>query len=180
MTKINFIKLWQKLFFLNFVSLLLFGCSVPYWYKPYGYNTFKHLPKGGTPGFTLGWIHGCESGLGSQFGGAIYMTFYTWKRDVDITINNTNYNEVRQRYQKELRHINWNNINEIKKNYNDYNKIFWKSHIFCRHSVLGTLQMAGFNPNLPGEERFDFTKHSIGSIWSISGNGDVRIGKGQW
>lgn len=42
---------------------------------------FKNIPKDGTPGYKLGWIHGCESGLGTQFGGAIYQSFYTWKRD---------------------------------------------------------------------------------------------------
>jgi hypothetical protein len=172
----NKLKMRSLLILLIFLS----SCSTPYWYKPYGYMSFKHLPKGGSPGFNLGWIHGCESGLGTQFGGALYQTFYTWHRDVDITINNTNYDIVKRRYKKELAKVDWSNIEDIKRNYADYNKIFWKAHLFCRHSVLGTLQNAGFNPNLPGESRFEFTNHSLGSIWSISGTGDTRIGRGQW
>ena len=62
--------------------LTLNSCS-PYWYKPMGF-IFNHVPKEGSPGFRLGWMHGCESGLGTQFGGAIYQSFYSWKRDPDI------------------------------------------------------------------------------------------------
>jgi len=167
-----------------FLTLLISAgsCNVPYWYKPYGYSVFKNIPKNPhqTPGFTLGWIHGCTSGMGTQFGGAFYQTFYTWVRDVDIASSNPNYQAVRNRYRKELAKVNWNSIADIKKNFDDYNQIFWKAHIFCRHTVLGTLQNAGFNPSLPGEERFSFSKHSIGGIWSISGSTDTRIGTGQW
>jgi len=157
--------------------VIIASCNVPHWYKPYGYMTFKHLPKNGSPGFTLGWIHGCESGLGTQFGGAIYQTFYTWHRDVDITSSNPNVARVRARYSRELRGVNWNDPNDIKSNFSDYNKVFWKSHIFCRHSVLGILQTAGYTPNNPGESRFDFEKHGVGGVFSISGAGDSRIGK---
>lgn len=160
--------------------LILIGCNVPNWYKPYGYSTFKHLPKNTSPGFALGWIHGCQSGMGTQFGGAFYQTFYTWSRDPDITSTSPNYQTIKSRYRKELSKVNWSSREDVKNNFDDYNKIFWKAHIFCRHTVLGTLQNAGFNPSLPGEERFSFSKHSLGSIWSISGATDTRIGTGQW
>ena len=74
---------------------------------------FRHAPKEGSPGFRLGWMHGCESGLGTQFGGAIYQSFYGWKRDADIASYNPDYKKIKDRYRKELRGVNWNNIQEL-------------------------------------------------------------------
>lgn len=139
------------------------------------------MPKGGTPGFRLGWIHGCESGLGSQFGGAIYMTFYTWKRDPDIASVDPNIPKIRARYKKELRDVNWDNPAEIKKNFSDYNTIFWGAHAFCRHSVLGVLYTADMEPPVPGQDRYVIGAHSIGNVFKTSKR-DVRLGVngGMW
>lgn len=144
-----------------------------------GYTLFKQMPKG-SPGFELGWVHGCQSGLGSQFGTAAYHTFYTWSRDPDITSTTPDIARIRARYPRELSKINWNDENDIKKNFSDYNTIFWGAHAFCRHSVLGILQSAGMGPVLPGEERFELGKHNVGSVWKMDGKGDVRIGTGFW
>lgn len=163
---------------LIFSIFLLSSCSVPNWYKPYGYQLFKQMPKDGSPGFRLGWVHGCESGLGSQFGTAMYHTFYTWKRDPDITSVNPDFEKIRKRYKKELRSINWNNIDEVKKNFSDYNTVFWGAHAFCRHAVLGILQTAGMTPQLAGDARWEPSGHSIGNVWKINGKGDTRIGWG--
>lgn len=156
--------------------IIILSCSTPNWYKPMGYMIFSMMPKGGSPGFNLGWMHGCESGLGSQFGGAFYMTFYTWKRDPDITSSKPDINKIKQRYKKELKDINWNNDQEVKKNFADYNMVFWDAHYFCRQTVLGTLQTAGMNPALPGGVRYDPAAHSIGSIYKINAKGDARLG----
>ncbi len=173
----NRISIFSKLIAI-LLLLILSGCYKN-WYKPMGY-IFKNVPKNGSPGFTLGWIHGCESGLGTQFGGAIYQTFYSWHRDPDITSSNPDIAKIRKRYRKELRAVNWNDQRDIDKNFSDYNTIFWGAHAFCRHSVLGTLQTANMNPALPSEERYDPMAHSIGNIWKITGKGDTRIGTGLW
>ena len=141
-----------------------------------GYFLFRQMPKGGTPGYELGWIHGCESGLGSQFAGAIYMTFYTWKRDPDIASSNPDIPKIRERYKSELSKVNWNDLNDVKKNFSDYNTIFWGAHAFCRHSVLGILQSAVMTPKLPGEQRYNPAEHNLGTIWKLNGRGDARIG----
>ncbi len=139
------------------------------------------MPKNGSPGFKLGWIHGCESGLGSQFGGAIGMSFYTWHKDPDIASSNPNIPEIKKRYPEELKDINWDDLSDIKKNFSDYNTIFWGAHSFCRHSRHGLLQTAGMTAPLPGETRYDPMAHSVGNIWKIDGKGDTRIGsKGLW
>ena len=167
------------------VTLLLTSC-VPNWWKPMGYTMFKKMPKDGTPGFRLGWKHGCQSGLGNQFGGGIYMYFYTWSRDPDISSSHPDINKIRKKY-PELKGINWDNIEEVKKNFSDYNTVFWGAHIFCRHSVLGILQTTGSSASgngltapLPGEERFDMGQHSIGRVWTMYGKGDTRWGRGLW
>jgi hypothetical protein len=150
------------------------------WYKPAGY-LFTNMPKGGTPGFELGWIQGCESGLGTQFGSAFYMTMYTWNRDPDITSSKPDIEKIRNRYKKELKDVNWNDANDIKKNFNDYNTIFWAAHAFCRHSTVGMLQTAGLTPDLIKEGRWKPEQHSIGAVWKLTGKGDVRIGaSGLW
>ncbi len=136
------------------------------------------MPKDGSPGLKLGWIHGCESGLGSQFGGGIYMYFYTWHRDVDITSSNPDINKIRRRYKKELSAVNWSDPVDISKNFNDYNSIFWNAHGFCHASVLGALQMAEMRPALPGQSRYDPSYEPIGKVWSLHGKGDTRLGKG--
>ncbi len=143
-----------------------------------GYTLFKQMPKGGTPGFELGWVHGCQSGLGSQFGGALYMSFYTWSKDPDIASSNPNIPVIKERYKKELVKINWDNPKEVKKNFSDYNSVFWGASSFCRHSVLGILQSADMEPPLPGAERYDPGKHSLGSVWKMHGKGDTRLNRG--
>ncbi len=169
----NFVK---KIFI---ITVILFGqACTPFWYAPQGHLLFSQVPKGGSPGYTLGWKHGCESGAGTQFGGAVYMTFYTWHRDVDITSTKPNIPLIRQRYKKELAGINWNDPADIKRNFDDYNMVFWDAHLFCRQTVLGALQPAGMNPVLPGEERYDPAAHSIGSVWKLTAKGDTRWGTG--
>ncbi len=172
-----------KKIFILLIILSSSSCS-RYWYKPYG-RIFNYLPKGGTPGFELGWLHGCESGLGSQFGGAAYMTFYTWKKDPTIakaTKTPEDIALIRKTYRKEkIAKINWNNPLEVEKNFSDYNTIFWGAHTFCRHAVLGQLQMAGMNlggsggPPLAGDVRYDPAAHSLGNIYKIDGKGDARL-----
>jgi hypothetical protein len=167
-------------------AFLLSSCSVPHWWKPYGYMMFKKIPKNGSPGLQLGWIHGCESGLGSQFGGGIYMYFYTWHRDVDITSSNPDINKIRRRYKKELAKVNWNDPADISKNFSDYNSIFWNAHGICHASIIGMLQTTdisgdpgnGLIPPVAGDTRFDPSQHSIGRVWSLHGKGDVRWGAG--
>ena len=166
-------------FRLLITALLLTSCSTPNWYKPYGYTMFKKVPKDGSPGFKLGWIQGCQSGLGSQFGGGLFMYFYTWSRDPDITSVNPDINKIRLRYKKELAGVNWNNRDDINKNFGDYNTIFWNAHGFCRASILGMLQTAGMNPTLPGDERYDPGAEPFGKVWSLHGKGDTRIGKSE-
>lgn len=164
----------KKILLLIFTQILV-SCSTPNWYKPYGYQLFSQMPKGGTPGFQLGWIHGCESGLGSHFAGNFYMSFYTWKRDVDIALSDPNIPKIRARYKKELRNVNWDNPAEVKKNLSDYNTIFWGAHAFCRHTALGVLQTAAMNPALPGAERYNMMAHSIGNVFKITAR-DTRWG----
>ena len=159
------------------IILTLSSCS-RYWYKPYG-KIFNKMPKGGTPGFELGWTHGCESGLATQFGGAIYMSFYHWKKDVDILKTNKtpeDIERIRKRYKKEkLANIDWNNPAEVQKNFNDYATIFWGAHIFCRHGALGELQMADMEPPLSGFGRYNPGKHSLGNVYKIDSKGDARL-----
>ncbi len=153
-----------------------------------GYTLFKQMPKGGSPGYELGWTHGCQSGLGSQFGTAIFQTFYTWSRDPDIASATPDIQKLRARYRKELKDVNWDNPAEVKKNFSDYNTIFWGAHAFCRHSVLGILQTTdmsgdsgkGLIPTLPGDDRYDPSQNSIGRVWSLHGKGDTRVGTGFW
>ncbi len=163
----------------NLIILLicfLTNCSVSNWYKPHGYLIFRQMPKGGSPGFNLGWNHGCQSGLGTQFSTGFFHNFYTWSRDPDITSVNPDIQKIRNRYKKELKKVNWDNPAEIRKNLSDYNTIFWSAHVFCRHSSLGILQTAAMTPKLPGEERYDPAEHSIGNVWKINGKGDTRYG----
>lgn len=161
-----------KLLISLFLVVIISSCG-PFWYKPYG-RIFTHMPKGGTPGFQLGWRHGCESGLGTQFGNGFYMFFYTWKRDPDISSVNPDVEKIRKRYRKELAEVNWTNTNEIKKNFSDYNIIFWSAHAYCRHSVLGELQMGGVEPPLPDTPRFTPGEYNLGTIYKIDGKGDAR------
>ena len=139
---------------------------------------FRKMPKGGTPGYNLGWIHGCQSGLGSQFGGEFMQFFYSWSRDPDITSSKPNIALIKNRYKKELKDINWNDPADIKLNFEDYNLTFWNAHFFCRQTILGSLQMGGLemSPLLPGEHRHELGKHSVGNIWKLNGKGDARYG----
>jgi hypothetical protein len=158
-----------------FALFLLSSCG-PYWYKPMG-KIFKQAPKApeeASYGFRLGWIHGCESGLATNFGGTFFMTFYDWKRDPDLLAENLDRNKLSKRYEKELP-INWNNDREVEKNVYDYNNIFWTAHKYCRHYVLGSLRMAEMNPGLPSSgERFTLGNHNITDIYRLDGFGDTR------
>jgi hypothetical protein len=170
-------KNFSKFFYLILSLSLLSACSTPNWYKPYGYFMFKQMPKNGTPGFKLGWLHGCESGLSTQFAGAFYMTFYSWKKDPDIASVDPNIDKIRKRYPKELKNVNWKSTAEVKKNFSDYNTIFWNAHAFCRHSALGLLYTADMAPPLPGEERYNMMAHSVGNVFKITAR-DTRVGSG--
>lgn len=141
---------------------------------------FKDVPKGGTPGFTLGWNHGCESGLATQFGGAIYQSFYNWKRDPDIAASNPDIEKIRKKYPKELKSVNWGNRKEVLKNFSDYNTIFWGAHYYCRQMIVGLLIAADMKPPVADEERYDPGAHSVGNVWKMTGRGDTRIGTGFW
>jgi hypothetical protein len=167
-----------------FLIILFFitSCSVPNWWKPRGYLLFSMMPKGGTPGHDLGWIHGCQSGAGTQFGGEIYMSFYTWSRDTDMTVSNPDIAKIRNKYgNKELKNVNWNDPEDVKRNISDYNEVFWSAHFVCRQTILGSIQMGGINPPLPGETRYDPAAHHLGSIYKLNGKGDARIGStGYW
>ena len=169
---------------LSTIILIIFLTScADNWYKPMGQVMFKEMPKGGSPGFELGWKHGCESGLGTAFANGFYMAFYTWHRDVDITSSKPNLDVIRKRYKKELKKVNWKDSRDIDKNFNDYNTIFWSAHAFCRHSVVGIQQTAGTAPKLPGDSRYDPSDkgNTIGGVWNLNGRGDVRIGAtGLW
>lgn len=168
-----------------FLILICFTASCSkYWYKPYG-RIFDNMPKGGSPGFNLGWEHGCYSGLGTQFGGSIYQSFYTWQKDVDIASANPSFdaiNRVKTKYKKELAGVNWNDPADIKRNFSDYNTVFWNVHQFCRHSVLGILQISGMDPPNPAaNDRYLPGAHSVGNVWKINARGDTRIGNtGFW
>lgn len=158
---------------------LISSCN-RYWYKPYS-KIFNHKPDG-SPGLELGWMHGCESGLGTQFGGAIMMTFYSWKKDETIAAysgesinpNNPDIIAVREKYGRDL-DINWNDPREIAKNFREYNLIFWRAHIFCRHAILGTLSNSDMTPPLPSEKRYDIGAHSPMDVWKIDQKSSFRL-----
>jgi len=167
----NFVKV--------FLTILLFAitsCSTPNWWKPRGYLLFSMLPKGGSPGYNLGWTHGCQSGAGTQFGGGIYKTMYAWSRDPDISTSKPDIEKIRRRYKKELKDVNWNDPADIKRNFADYNLVFWDAHFLCRQVILGTVQMADMDPTLPGDTRYNPAAHHIGSVYKINGKGDPRWG----
>ncbi|MDA9817988.1 hypothetical protein N9C35_03010 [Flavobacteriaceae bacterium] len=156
------------------VSLFLLSGCYPNWYKPYG-KIFRHMPEKGSPGFKLGWLHGCESGLGTQFGGAFMMTFYSWAKDPKISSYATEEKinpydpqilSVKKKYGSKL-DINWDDPNEIKQNFYDYNTVFWRVHIFCRHATLQTLKGSGITPPLPNQQRYNPAAHSIMNVWKF-------------
>lgn len=162
-----------------FIILLFFtaSCANKHWWKPRGYLLFSMKPKGGSPGYNLGWMHGCESGAGTQFGGGIYKTIYKWKRDPDLTVQNYDVAKIYAKYgTKELKNVDWNDPVDVKKNIADYNLVFWDAHFVCRQTVLGTVQMANMDPVLPGGVRYDPAAHHIGSVWKLDGKGDTRYG----
>ena len=163
------------------LAFFLASCSTPNWYKPFGQLVFSQMPKGGTPGYNLGWLHGCQSGLATQFAGAIGMTFYKWSRDPDITSTHPNIPAIKERYLKELKDVNWNDPASIKLNFSDYNLVFWDAYSFCKQTALGTIRASIGNPPIPGSERYDPAAHHIGNIYSIDGPYDSRIGNtGMW
>ena len=108
------------------------------------------------------------------------MSFYSWSKDADIVSSNPDIAKIKTRYKKELKDVNWNDPADVKKNFSDYDTIFWGAHAFCRHSALGILQTAGMDPPLPGQERYNPMSHSLGNIWKMNGRGDTRIGTGNW
>ena len=163
------------------LTFFLASCSTPNWYKPFGNLVFSQMPEGGSPGYNLGWKHGCESGLSTQFAGAIGMTFYQWSRDPDITSTNPNIPAIKERYKKELKGVNWNDQADIKRNFSDYNLVFWDAYGFCKQTALGTLRATIGAPSLPGGVRYNPAAHHVGQIYSIDGPFDARIGStGLW
>jgi hypothetical protein len=169
----------MKKLLIAMLTLLSISACGKYWYKPYG-KIFNHGPKDGTPGYRTGWEHGCESGLATQFGSAFFMAFYSWKRDENLTISKPDMDLVKETYEKEW-DIDWNDLEEVKTNIRHYNKVFWLGHIFCRHSIVGTYQMAGsahgksMDPPLPGEQRYVPGAHSLGNIYSFHGRGNSHL-----
>jgi len=170
-----YIKNMKKIKFYSLFLFILISACGPYWYKPYG-RLFTRVPQGGSPGFNLGWKHGCESGLATQFGGAFYMAFYSWHKDPDIASSNPNIDKIKNRYKDELKNVNWNNFAEVSSNLRDYNSVFGLSYNYCRQSALGMLQTAGMNPTLASDNpRFDPGLHNLGSLYKIDGKGDSRF-----
>jgi len=166
-----YMKKIQKIFII--ASFLLISDCSKYWYKPYG-KVFNLGPKKGTPGFKLGWEHGCISGLGSQFSGAIMMTFYTWTKDVQIAKavqTPQDIDDIRNRYPKELDGVNWNNPEEVQKNFNDYKFVFWGAHTYCHQMIFGNLQNANMAAPIPGQARFVPGADNLNSIYKIDGRG---------
>jgi len=164
--------------------VLLSSCAIPmnrHWWKPNGY-LFSMMPKGGSPGYNLGWLHGCQSGLGTQFAGSVGMTFYTWSRDVDITSSKPNIEAIKKRYgDKDLKDVNWDDQANVKQNLSDYNLVFFDAYNFCRQTALGSLRATIGNPPLPGEVRYHPSDSNIGDIWNLNNGYDSRIGNtGYW
>ena len=159
--------------------LTLFSSCGAYWYKPMGkiFNQAPKAPEEASYGFRLGWMHGCESGLATNFGGVFFMTFYRWSRDADLLAQPLNKSKLSRRYKKEMP-IDWNNDLEVNKNVSDYNTIFWRVHQYCRHYALGSLRMVGFDPTLPGGkgkgDRFMLGNHSVTDLYRLDGFGDTR------
>ena len=104
------------------------------------------------------------------------MSFYSWSRDPDISSANPDIEKIRKRYPEKLKGINWDDPVEVKKNFDDYNAVFWSAHIFCRHSALGILQSSNMTPPLPGAKRYDPGAHSLGNVYELRGKGDTRFG----
>ena len=151
------------------IVLLIFTGCYKNWYKPMG-KIFDTMPKGGTSGFNLGWIHGCESGLATQFGGEAYKMFYAWKKDPDIISINPNFERVKKRYRSELKNVDWKNQKEVEKNFNDYKKIHPIAYYQCRQTVLGTLQSASMTPNLPGDNALiQPLGHNVWNVFQVMG-----------
>ena len=168
----------KKISIIIIITLLTSSCG-PYWYKPYG-KIFKQAPKDGTPGYQMGWMHGCESGMATQFGSAIMMAFYKWKKDPDLSIARPDINLIKLKYEDRWE-IDWNNPEEIQRNIRHYKKIFWVAHLFCRHAIIGTYQTAksahgkSFDPPLPGDQRYKPGAHSLGNVYSFHGRGDMSL-----
>lgn len=169
-------KFMKKILVLILTLFLLTACG-PYWYKPYG-KIFTQVPKDGDPGYRTGWMDGCESGLATQFGSGIMMTFYKWKKDPDLSVANPDLYLIRQKYGNKW-DINWNDEEEIKANIRHYKSVFWISHLFCRHAIIGTYQTSkdaygkSMDPTLPGQQRYVPGAHSLGNIWSFQGRGSM-------
>jgi len=158
-----------------FALFFLTSCG-PYWYKPMG-KIFKQAPKApdqASYGFRLGWIHGCESGLATNFGGTFFMSFYKWKRDPDLIASNPDRYKLSRKYEDELP-LDWNNDREVEKNIYDYNNIFWTAHKYCRHYALGSLRMVDMEPDLPSAERFRLGSHNMTDMYRLDGFGDTRF-----
>ena len=161
--------------FLNYLLIILLLSSascIGNWYKP-GSRVFKHVPKDGSDGLKAGWMDGCESGLATSFGGNMYMSFYSWKRDHTLIANQIDYASIYKRYGDKWKNINWNNKDSIDKSIKDYNLIFWRAHIFCRHFVLQNLNAAGGKVPGVGTDTvgINFQRHlNIGDVFSLHGN----------
>ena len=125
-------------------------------------------------------MHGCESGMATQFSSAIMMAFYEWKKDADISVSKPDLDLVRRKYEDKW-DINWNDPEEIKTNVRHYQRIFWIAHLFCRHAILGTYQISAgahggsMDPPLAGEARYNPGAHSLGNIYSFHGRGTGQL-----
>lgn len=166
--------IFRKIIILT-ILLLTISCN-KYWYKPLGklFDQAPKAPEEASYGFRLGWIHGCESGLATNFAGVFYMTFYKWKRDPDLAKGSLDRVKLSRKYKKEIP-IDWNNDREVEKNIYDYNTIFWRAHQYCRHYALGSLRMSGMEPDLPGRERVSLGSHDVTDLYRLDGFGDTRF-----
>ena len=143
------------------------------WYKP-GAHLLDNGPKTGSPGFLLGWRHGCESGISGSFTGNMFMYFWDYKRDPELMRKDLNTELLKEKYAKELP-INWNDSEEVKKMISDYKQPFWSAHAYCRHYGIQTLQMSDMAPANPKEARYVLGSHNVGSIWRLDARGDNRL-----
>ena len=155
-----------------FLLLSTTSCGY-YWYKPYG-QLFSTMPKGGSPGFILGWRHGCESGMATNFGTGIYTSIYRWRKDPLFMVSNPDIGAIHKKYAKELRGVNWNDPNDVNNNIKDYKTFFIPAYNYCRHTLLGTEQMAGMTPTLAGQNRFNLDGVGFQNVFKMDGAGDAR------
>ena len=102
---------------ITLIIILLFfitSCN-KYWYKPASY-VLNNGPKKGSPGYLLGWNHGCQSGMATNFGGPLFLWLWDYKKDADLVRHDRDLEKLRVKYEKELP-INWDDPEEVAKKY---------------------------------------------------------------